>query len=666
MNDAEDRPAEAQDGKHPVHRRSLLLGGAAIGSAGLLGSGLLTGPAFATELDTTVPAAAPAGMTPAAALADTTPTVVYTTSFEDADPDWVSDFTAYDTTQSRTGATSLRYTRTDSSTYVFAGKKIAGTTDAYVPFSVSVWVKTAGMQNGGASVCLEWYAEDGTYLSGGYTGVTQSTDWIQLTVPPQVAPAGAAYMKAIFFLSRGATGSAWYDDLTITKYTPKLLRATLAAPTYRGLLIPGDHREIDLRIGLYPPAAARASDYRVQVELTDAAGRRVHAQTFAGDRKLRYTRPVSKLAYGAYQLRISARTRNGEIVQDKTLPLRKLRPDEVPTTYLDQHGRVRHNGELYFPIGAFNGTTTVQNLNDLLSASFTTVLSYQLPSRQILDETHARGMTTLFVHRNADANEVLQYKDHPSLLGWYINDETPADTEAATVRPRYTSVTDNDPNHPTYSVDYRVWAGDDAQYVTDAFGTDPYPIFGKPTDLPRRVFTHTEATIRELPNTAIWPVIQLHNLGNYRHFGLRPPNLIEVRNMSWQAIVAGATGLLYYSRFDIEQDSTGVPYQILLGNARTVVSQVRELSPVILSTERVPQIRVNDDDWLRWTTRRHGNREYLFVVNLSKEPRSVTFSAPGQRPAQVLYEHRTIEKSRGKYTDSLDGLGVHLYQMSVI
>lgn len=638
-----------------VSRRTLILGGAAIG---LMSPALLPRPAHASGQATT-----PALLS---ALADATPEVVYQTSFEDSDAGWVSDYTAYDSTQHRTGATSLRYTRLDSSTYVFAGRKIPRTTDAYVPVSASVWVKTANMQNGGASVCVEWYAEDGTFLTGGYTGATQSTEWVQLTVPPQVAPAGAAYMKAIIFLGRGATGSAWYDDLIITRHTPRLLRATLAAPAYRGLLIPGEHKEIDLRFGVFPPPGTRASDYQVQVELSDTAGKRIDARTYEAAHQLRYTSPVSQLRDGSYQLRVSARTRDGLTASEKTFPLRKLRLAEVPSTYLDSRGRVRRNGELYFPIGAYNGPTTVQNLDDLQYAGFTTVLSYHVPSLQILNETQARGMTTLFNHQNTDASQVNQYKSHPSLLGWYINDETPADNEAGRLRPRYTSVTDNDPNHPTYSVDYRVWAGDDAQHVTDAFGTDPYPIFGKPTDIPRRVFTHTEATVRELPNSAIWPVIQLHNLGNYNHFGVRPPNLAEVRSMSWQAIVAGATGLLYYSRFDIEKDVSGIPYRTLLDNTKTVVTQIRELSPAILATERVPSIRVARDDELRWTTRRLGNRNYLFVVNLSKKARAVSISAPGNNPAEVLYEHRSLYKSQGRYADNIEGLGVRLYQMPAI
>ncbi|MET8829839.1 hypothetical protein ABZX40_29885 [Streptomyces sp. NPDC004610] len=638
-------------------RRTLLVGGAAaLASAGLVGTA--QGPAAASPSATVngpkhpVPAAAPSER------------VVFTTSFEDADPEWFNGFTSYDSAEYRTGSRSLRYTRDNPSTYVFATKKIPHTNGDYVPITVSAWVKTAGLTGGGASIAMEWYAEDGCYLGGGYTGATTAPDWTRLVCGPQAAPAGAAHMKAIFYLQRGTTGSAWIDDLVVTRHDPRLLRATLAAPAYRGLLIPGEHREIDLRLGLYPPAGSRAGDYRVKVELTDSAGKRVHSRTFGGSARLQYTHPTARLAHGAYELTVSALTRDGEPVQEKTFPLRKLRASEVPHTYIDAHGRTRHNGELFFPLGAYNGPTTVQHLDDLHYAAFNTVLSYHVPSGPVLDATSARGMKTLFTHRNADAAEINAYKDHPSLLGWYINDETPPDTEGPVVRPRYASVVENDFHHPAYSVDYRVWAGDDTQEVTDVFGTDHYPVKGKPTDLTASaVFTSTAAAVRERPGSAVWTVIQLHNLGNYGHFGDRAPNLAEVRSMSWQAIVAGAQGLTFYSRFDLEEDAAGESYRTLLDRAKAVVEQISALSPAILETERAPGVRVFHNADLRWTTRRHQGRDHLFVVNLSKDPTPVSFTAPGSGAAEVLFQNRRIPRSGGRYSDRLDGMGVGLYRL---
>ncbi|MFD4113994.1 hypothetical protein ACFWSJ_11110 [Streptomyces niveus] len=635
-----------------LSRRTLFAGGASIGAAGLLGTGVLSAPAHAS------PSAR------AALLADTTPRVVFTTSFEKSDPEWLNGFTSYDRAVHRTGGQSLRYTRPDDSTYVFATKKIPHTADDYVPITVSAWVKTEGLKNGGASIAMEWYAEDGCYLGGGYTGATTSADWVQLTCGPQTAPAGAAYMKAIFYLQRQTTGSAWIDDLVVTRHEPKLLRATLAAPAYRGLLIPGEHREIDLRLDLNPPTGAKPSHYEVNVELTDAEGRTVHSRSYSGASRLTYTRPVASLAHGTYELRVSAVDPDGRTVEDATIALRKLRETEVPSTYFDALGRTRHNGELFFPLGAYNGPTTSKNLEDLQYASFNTVLSYHVPTAPILDETHRRGMKTLFTHRNADAAEVLTYKSDPSLLGWYINDETPPDTEGPVVRPRYASVVDNDFDHPTYSVDYRVWPGDLTQEVTDAFGTDNYPIKGQPADGPGHVYTSTAAAVAERPNSAVWTVIQLHNLGNYGHFGTRAPNLAEVRSMSWQAVVAGAYGLVYYSRFDMERDAAGETYQTLLDRAKAVVSQISTLSPVILSAGRAESVKGAHSDSLRWTTRSHEGRDYLFVVNLSREPRTVSFAAPRHDGAEVLFEGRQLVKKGGHFRDRLEGLGVGLYQLA--
>ncbi|QKW10444.1 hypothetical protein HUT18_32545 [Streptomyces sp. NA04227] len=635
-----------------LSRRSLFAGGVSIGAAGLLGTGVLSGPAHAG------PAAR------AALLADTTPKVVFTTSFEDSDREWLNGFTHYDRAVHREGTQSLRYTRPDESTYVFATKKIPHAAEDYVPVSVSAWVKTEGLKNGGASIAVEWYAKDDCYLGGGYAGATTSADWVQLTCGPQAAPAGAAYMKAIFYLQRQTTGSAWIDELVVTRHEPKLLRAKLAAPAYRGLLIPGENREIDLRIGLYPPTGSDASDYKVNVELADADGHKVHTRTYSGASRLKYTHPVSRLAHGEYELRVSAVDSKGRTVEDKTIELRKLRDSEVPTTYFDAHGRTRHNGELFFPLGAYNGPTTSKNLEDLQYASFNTVVSYHVPTVPILDETHRRGMKTLFTHRNTDAGEVQKYKGHPSLLGWYINDETPPDTEGPVVRPRYASVVENDFDHPAYSVDYRVWPGDLTQEVTDAYGTDNYPIKGEPTDGPHHVYTSTAAAVRERPGSAVWTVIQLHNLGNYGHFGVRAPNLAEVRSMSWQAIVAGANGLIYYSRFDMERDAAGESYRTLLDRAKAVVSQISTLSPVILSADRAESVRVAHSDDLEWTTRAHEGHDYLFVVNRSGAARTVSFTGRGNDKAEVLFEGRELAKKGGRFTDRLEGLGVGLYRLS--
>ncbi|MFF0725920.1 hypothetical protein [Streptomyces sp. NPDC004134] len=639
-------------------RRSLLVGGAALASAGLVGTA-------GGQAQAAAPAGtAVGGLKELAAAPASTSRVVFTSSFEDSDEEWFNGFTSYDKAEHRTGTQSLRYTRENPSTYVFATKKIPHTTDDYTPVTVSAWVKTAGLANGGASIAMEWYAEDGCFLGGGYTGATTSADWTQLVCGPQAAPARAAYMKAVFYLQRGTTGSAWIDEMVVTRHDPKLLRATLASPAYRGLLMPGEHREIELRLGLYPPAGTAADDYRVRIELTDAAGERVHTRTLSGAAELRYTYPAARLAHGAYELRISALGRGGELLQEKKIALRRLRAAEMPSTYIDARGRTRHNGELIFPLGAYNGPTTLQNLDDLKYAAFNTVLSYHVPSAAILDATAARGMKTLFTHRNADAAEVDKYKGHPSLLGWYINDETPPDTEGPVVRPRYASVVENDHDHPAYSVDYRVWAGDDTQEVTDVFGTDNYPVKGNPTDLTASaVYTSTAAALRERPNSAVWTVIQLHNLGNYGHFGNRAPSLAEVRSMSWQAIVAGAQGLTFYSRFDMERDAAGETYRTLLDRAKAVVEQIGELSPVILAAERAPRIRVFHHDDLRWTTRRHRGSDYLFVVNVSTEPRPVSFTAPGGDHAEVLFAGRRVDRTNGRYSDRLDGMGVGLYRI---
>ena len=69
----------------------------------------------------------------------------------------------------------------------------------------------------GATIILEWADKDGKWLaSGDYAkGLYGSTDWQKLTTKLIRAPKEAGF--AIIFLSLRATGSGWFDDLTLTE-----------------------------------------------------------------------------------------------------------------------------------------------------------------------------------------------------------------------------------------------------------------------------------------------------------------------------------------------------------------------------------------------------------------------------------------------------------------
>ncbi|MFC6356163.1 hypothetical protein ACFQB0_08590 [Luethyella okanaganae] len=667
MNDAHQQPLQASGATAPegmpsrggTSRRSVLHAGLTIGAAGLLAPALAPTRAFASE--GAQPAAAPF-LTPP----EPTPELIYQTSFEDSsDSSWLTQATSFDTAQQYSGLASLKYTRTDATSYVFTGPHIAGATSRYDEISASVWVKTAGITDGGASFCVEWYTADDCYLSGNYTNSTSSTEWTQLTLAPFAVPIDAAYMKVIFFLGRDHAGTAWYDDLAVFRSAPRLLRAKLATPSYRGLLIPGESEDIDLRVQLFAPDDT-PHDYRVRVELLDANGGQVNVRTLAGQQDLRYTYSSSNLAYGDYTLRVSALASAGSVVgRQETLSLKKLRSSEVPASYIDSHGRLRRNGELFFPLTAYNYSPTTQNLDDLAYASFNSLISYGAPTQAQMDLTQAKGLSVAYIHQNTDVSTVQQFKNHPALLAWYINDEGDLSTRPAELRARYESVLNNDPDHPAYSVDYRVWPGGDEEYVTDAYGTDGYPIFGLPTDRPQRVSRLVGATVEEMPNRMIWPVIQISNQGNYGPGrGVRPPTQVEVRSMCWQAIAKGATGLSFYSYFDLVTDSSGVSPQTLLDQTKAVVSEIRSLVPIILATGRLPNIKTTaSDDLLTWTTREADGRRFIFAANTAKESQQLSFGNIHARSVVALAENRTIAAPNNAFQDTLPPLGVGLYEL---
>jgi hypothetical protein len=212
---------------------------------------------------------------------------------------------------------------------------------------------------------------------------------------------------------------------------------------------------------------------------------------------------------------------------------------------------------------------------------------------------------------------VREYRDHPALLGWYINDERPL-SMVDRLEAHQQWVAAEDPNHPTWVVLYQV--RDVAGYVRtfDAIGTDPYPIPSRP---PAMAGEWAELT-REAVGDArpIWMVPQVHNWGIYRGYeDSRPPTLEEVRSMTWQCICEGADGLVYYSWMDLRRDET-TPFEERWPEVKAVVEEVAEQIPVLLSVEPAPELAVDAPETVHWTVRTHNGTDWLFLVNGEAEP----------------------------------------------
>jgi len=90
-------------------------------------------------------------------------------------------------------------------------------------------VSLGEMSPTGATIILEWADKDGKWLaSGDYAkGLYGTNDWQKLSTRLMRAPKDAGF--AIIFLSMRATGTGWFDDLTMTEVTRHVV---LTAPLF--------------------------------------------------------------------------------------------------------------------------------------------------------------------------------------------------------------------------------------------------------------------------------------------------------------------------------------------------------------------------------------------------------------------------------------------------
>lgn len=631
----------------------------------------------------------------APAAADATE-ILYETSFEDTtDTTWLATPSSYDTSQKYTGDRSLKFTRSDPAEYIILRKDIDFVPGFFYEASAMVLTKDLSTTKNpeGARVAIQAWNKDGGYIGGAFGPGSVSPIWTSLSSGRYFVPTTAARLEVLIYIYTKTTGTAWFDDLTVTQVTPKLLRSKLNAPSYRGLLIPGDHDRIDVSTKL-TPLGRPATDYATRIRLLTAGNRVFSEQTLPGAASSNWTMPATRLPAGSYTIQLDVLdTKAGNAVADtEKWAIRKLsRTEALPLSYVDKYGRLIRDGKPFFPLGFYSSRGDQATVDQLAGRPFNTLLPYNQPKAADLDYAEQQGINFLYTIKDyfygtkycptnitsvadevpAITATVNQYKNHPALLGWYVNDELPWYSYEERLTSHQNAIIAADPNHPTYAVDARTFDGSVYMRATDVYGPDIYAVHGQPTDVLSLPGSNTKAAQAQLPNRSLWPVVQNFAWSKFDgHFDYeRPPTLAELRSMSWQYLAAGGKGLLFYSLQDMAYDYYPDidDFTQLMNNATTVASEVSSLVPVIMSVAKSPTLTHTGGAWLDSMIRKYRGKVYVVGVNNTQTPgNSVTFTVPGARSVKVLNENRTLPVTpTGAFTDQFNSLGVHVYEVTL-
>lgn len=198
-------------------------------------------------------------------------------------------------------------------------------------------------------------------------------------------------------------------------------------------------------------------------------------------------------------------------------------------------------------------------------------------------------------------------------------------------------------------------------YYNDTNKTNNINFIGKQTDVLRqqggpgkKLFAVIESSWQKLPGSVPG----------------RAPTTDEFRGMIWEAIVHGATGILYFP----QQIGGGFQYDATPANLVTEMTnqnaRIKGLGAVLNSTwNPAGRTFTGSDPDLEATWRLTEQGDYFFVLNQSEfDANSATITLGGVSPSfatlEVVGENRTVPFVNGQVIDSFTPYAVHIYRAS--
>ena len=354
------------------------------------------------------------------------------------------------------------------------------------------------------------------------------------------------------------------------------------------------------------------------------------------------------------------------------------------------------SGRPFFPIGIysvskkdFNGNDIKRAFRELKAAGFNFAHTYQnergpdyYEFLYAADECGiklwlpAGTSASLFSERN-----VLDERCHPSVLAWYLGDDTANFIEPEEVMRRHHACHALDPAHITAQADF---LGDGRShryrpYVhsTDAFLPEIYPVrtagqTGREVPMVIHDMQTVARSIAEAgaPVKSVWPIIQhFDGWGCWK----RVPTLDELRAMSYAALIHGARGITWYTYGGNGKNGRGVTSSP--ERWREICSVVGEISSVqdgLASRDAAeqPGVRVVKGpvkDLMNHPSVSCLLKEsgLLMAVNSSTNTVTAEFSLKGGARVDRKFESgEVLFDSRKRLTDVFRPYEAHVYQVN--
>jgi len=485
-------------------------------------------------------------------------------------------------------------------------------------------------------------------------------------------------------------GSAFFDDFTLeplpdeVKNEKSLISICFDKPVYRNAIF--SSTAVNTIIG---EIIVKSSDIRMLEMSFCKIGEKAFwsKRLPVSEKKLRFSMPVGDIAVGDYHFTTLGLSESGKIVYTAKEVIRKLPPKKTEVT-VDSENRLLLNGKPYFPIGLWIAPKNSRQAYEMSRAGFNVFRTNIDESKLNLAKRFGLKiigcMPDEYVFNTNDAKKkaldlkerqlIDQYKDNPELLAWFICDEALwCGQPLPPIKEAYRLHRELDPYRPVMmnaAPRSKISALAEYAEACDLYGVDIYPVpsgnshsemedksissVGKYTDKCFAVVVGKKPVIMTLQGFA-WG-----HLGDPKGEGIYP-TFEETRFMAYDAIVHGATGIMYWGTYYIAKVSF---WQVLF----KIASELRDMSSVLVSDTISPCDIKSDNKSkhaLRFLHKVCEERDYIIAVNESNELVKATVTTDiHDKSLDVLFENRRVTLTNTQFADIFAPYAVHIYTNS--
>jgi ASPM-SPD-2-Hydin domain-containing protein len=532
-------------------------------------------------------------------------------------------------------------------------------------------VMSATVPNAGAFATL-YFASNSPIIKG-------TTGWTTFLNPHIVIPATQpATNVRLQTYDPITTGAAWFANISVQPEIPPGLQMFLLYPNYRGLMFSDQSQAVSMDLIVTPPQGTTLSGLQVELDASDVDGIIVASQTFPAAAEFTGTLDLTGLPDGTYSVVGKLEDTSANVLMAQT-PYTIIKLDASQRAgmkaYIDPSNNAHFlDGNPHFVLGIYD-TTGYSTLPSYYTAELAAIA--QAPINMMINYYVANSPTAAMkayvaamkpfgitflpdlqgfyagssIFPTANAKEfgtndpdllttdyVSTFASNPGVVGYYVQDEPPITVQPQTFH-QYGLIKAADPSGFTFAVINQPTRDALWRDTVDVLGADPYPIVNLSGNNLAEVADWTRDAYQAVHGARpVWTVIQFFQADLESVW----PTEQELHDMSWMAIVEGATGLFYweYGLRGLYLVKDPVEHAALYQELIDVTTEIKSLEPVLLSPD-APVITTNSATGTVFTKTKVGadGTRYVFAYNHGKTPITSQFTLAG--PATTVLDYDT-------------------------